>query len=182
LGADSYQGTLLADPEKATSLQEDLYRVEGDRGTSRVTCFSPRHDLTLAEMSRPEIESVVAVWTEQYQDLSQKDYIGYVQIFENKGAVMGCSAPHPHGQIWATAEVPTEPAKELAVFGKYKEKHSRCLLCDYLESEIKGNKSRIVCENDSFVAMVPFWAVWWADFDGSRGHIKLTPRPGHTKQ
>lgn len=112
-------------------------------------------------MSTTDIQKVVQVWTEQYNDLAGKDFIGYVQIFENKGAVMGCSAPHPHGQIWATEEVPTEPAKEIASFARYKGKHNgRCLLCDYVESELAGSKSRVVCENDSFVVLVPFWAVW----------------------
>lgn len=107
-----------------------------------------------------EIEDVVKVWIEQYLDLASKDFVGYVQIFENKGAMMGCSAPHPHGQIWATEEVPTEPARELASLATYKAEKDRCLLCDYLDSELRGSRTRIVCENDSFVVLVPFWAVW----------------------
>ncbi|KAI9019656.1 galactose-1-phosphate uridylyltransferase [Hyaloraphidium curvatum] len=162
-------------PDRA-GLLDSLYKVEGDMGTSRVVCFSPRHDLTLAEMSAKDLEAVVDVWVEQYNDLATLPYVGYVQIFENKGAVMGCSAPHPHGQIWATEEVPTEPAKEISAFKKYKEKNGTCLMCDYVASELAGSKARIVCENDSFVAMVPFWAVWpYEVMIASKRHLAALP-------
>ncbi|KAJ3295130.1 hypothetical protein HK104_002989 [Borealophlyctis nickersoniae] len=113
----------------------------------------------MAEMRPEEILSVVEEWTRQYIELSGIDYINYVQIFENKGAAMGCSNPHPHGQIWATEDVPSEPYKELQSLKKYHTAHSSCLLCDYTTLE-RTQWSRIVCENASFLCVVPYWAVW----------------------
>ncbi|MGH9892148.1 MAG: galactose-1-phosphate uridylyltransferase, partial [bacterium] len=120
---------------------------------------SPRHDLTLGRMKKQDIRSVVDVWTEQYLDLASRPAIQHVQIFENRGEMMGCSNPHPHSQIWANATLPNEPAKELAAQRQYHQRHTSCLLCDYLALEVKAAE-RLVCENQHFVALVPFWAVW----------------------
>ena len=139
--------------------ENDLLVARGEPGTCRVVCFSPRHDLTLPEMTAYHIRNVVNVWTDEYRTLGADPKINYVQIFENKGQVMGCSNPHPHGQIWAQESIPGEPAKELVEFTKYHRNKSSCLLCDYLSLELKL-RERIVCENDNFVALVPFWAVW----------------------
>jgi UDPglucose--hexose-1-phosphate uridylyltransferase len=130
-----------------------------ERGNCRVVCFSPRHDLTLAKMSDAELRAVVDVWTEQYQLLGGENGINSVLIFENRGAMMGASNPHPHGQIWANAALPNEPAKEQESFAAYQRQHGSCLLCEYLKIE-KETKERVVCENDEFAAVVPFWAVW----------------------
>jgi len=124
-----------------------------------VICFSPRHDLTLATMELPEIEQVVQTWTEQFRELGDGPAIHHVQIFENRGAMMGASNPHPHCQIWATASIPDAPAKELLAQRAYLESRSRCLLCDYVRLE-ERQRVRLVCENEGFVAVVPFWAVW----------------------
>jgi UDPglucose--hexose-1-phosphate uridylyltransferase len=124
-----------------------------------VICFSPRHDLTLATMDLPAIEQVVATWVAQAEELSARADIGYVQIFENRGAMMGASNPHPHGQIWATQHVPNEPAIELAAQREYFAQHHSGLLGDYLALELT-EQERIVCANDTWVALVPFWAVW----------------------
>lgn len=139
--------------------QKDLLIAKGEHGICRVICFSPRHDLTLAEMNMQEVRNVVYVWVEEYKSLGAKPFIDYVQIFENKGEMMGCSNPHPHGQIWAQSTVPVEPAKETMQMKRYYRSHKRCLLCDYLKLELKI-KNRVVCENDDFVVVVPFWAVW----------------------
>ena len=136
-----------------------LLQAQGESGICRVICFSPRHDLTLPEMSTEAIGKVVQVWTDQYRALGEKPEITYVQIFENKGEIMGCSNPHPHGQIWAEATLPVEPAKEDHQQRSYLSKNNRCLLCDYLRLERELNE-RVVFENDLFVVMVPFWAVW----------------------
>jgi len=136
-----------------------LLVARAEQGNCRVVCFSPRHDLTLAKMSNAELRAVVDVWTEQYQLLGSENGINSVLIFENRGAMMGASNPHPHGQIWANATLPNEPAKEQASFAAYQRQHSSCLLCEYLKIE-KERKERIVCENDEFAAVVPFWAVW----------------------
>ncbi|MDC7124559.1 MAG: UDP-glucose--hexose-1-phosphate uridylyltransferase [Spirochaetales bacterium] len=136
-----------------------LLQAKTEQGLCRVICFSPRHDLTLALMEPSDVQRVVKLWISQYQELGAMDFINHVQIFENRGAVMGCSNPHPHGQIWAEREVPDLPAKELENQKTYYDKNGSCLLCDYLEQELSDG-SRIVYENEGFAVLVPFWAVW----------------------
>jgi UDPglucose--hexose-1-phosphate uridylyltransferase len=136
-----------------------LLVAEGESGVCRVICFSPRHDLTLAKMSIPEIGAVVEVWTEQCVELGSRGDIGYVQIFENRGAMMGASNPHPHGQIWASRSVPNEVVAELGGQREYLAKRSSVLLCEYQEME-ETLDERVVARNSSFIAVVPFWAVW----------------------
>jgi UDPglucose--hexose-1-phosphate uridylyltransferase len=136
-----------------------LLLAEPEAGVCRVVCFSPQHNKTLAEMSTGEIRSVVDVWREEYRALGAMPQIGHVQIFENKGELMGCSNPHPHCQIWAQESIPVEPAKELRQLRAYRRKQGGCILCDYVKIERKENV-RVVCENDTFVALVPYWAVW----------------------
>ena len=163
-----YTGTFVFDNDFA-ALRDDapagrfsrggLLRAEAETGVGRVICFSPRHDLTLPEMRAADIRGVVDVWTDEYRTLGARPDIGHVQIFENKGAMMGCSNPHPHGQIWAQRTVPGEPTKEgvqqLAHFAE----HGRTLLTDYLATEL-AEQSRLVLENEHWVALVPFWASW----------------------
>jgi UDPglucose--hexose-1-phosphate uridylyltransferase len=136
-----------------------LLKASTERGVCRVLCFDPRHDLTLATMDRAQVRRVVETWAQQAAELGAHEDIRYVQIFENRGAMMGASNPHPHGQIWANATLPNEPAKEQAAFAAYQRQHTACLLCEYLKLE-KEKKERVVCENDEFAAVVPFWAVW----------------------
>jgi UDPglucose--hexose-1-phosphate uridylyltransferase len=136
-----------------------LLVAEGESGECRVICFSPRHDLTLAKMSVEEIRTVVDLWAEQCLELGSRDDIGYVQIFENRGAMMGASNPHPHGQIWASRSVPNEVVAELGAQREYFEKNGVVLLCEYQEME-ESLGERVVARNASFVAVVPFWAVW----------------------
>jgi UDPglucose--hexose-1-phosphate uridylyltransferase len=150
---------LLPDELEVPASGDELFRMERQRGLCKVMCFSPRHDLTLAHMSRPEIRTVIDTWVEEVQALGALDYIRYVQLFENKGVIQGCSNPHPHCQIWATEEIPTFPAKRLHTQRAYFERHGRDLLGDYLERE-RADGQRIVCENDHFTALVPFWALW----------------------
>ena len=127
------------------------------RGTSRVLCYSPHHSRTLAEMSKAEIAAVIDLWCAETESLGRE--YRWVQLFENKGEIMGCSNPHPHGQIWALDVVPTEPAREDAEQRAYTSQHAGRLLIDYLEAELHAN-IRIVVENDEWVALVPFWATW----------------------
>ncbi|QMU26768.1 UDP-glucose--hexose-1-phosphate uridylyltransferase [Adhaeribacter radiodurans] len=136
-----------------------LLQAESERGICKVICFSPRHDLTLPDMEVADIRKVVDLWQREYEELSKLDFINYVQIFENKGIIMGCSNPHPHGQIWAQSSIPVEPAKELLQQQNYFTKNNRSLLSDYLAIELE-EKKRIVVENEHFVVLVPFWAVW----------------------
>ncbi len=133
--------------------------AEGESGVCRVICFSPRHDLTLAKMAVPEIRAVVDVWAEQFKELGSRDDISYVQVFENRGAMMGASNPHPHGQIWASRSIPNEIVSELAGQKAYLKEHGCCLLCAYRELEVHLGE-RVVASNASFIAIVPYWAVW----------------------
>jgi UDPglucose--hexose-1-phosphate uridylyltransferase len=133
--------------------------AEGESGVCRVICFSPRHDLTLAKMSVAEIRLVVNLWAEQCAELGAREDIGYVQVFENRGAMMGASNPHPHGQIWASRSIPNELVAEQIGQATYLKKHGCCLLCAYREMETSLGE-RVIAKNDSFIAVVPFWAVW----------------------
>jgi UDPglucose--hexose-1-phosphate uridylyltransferase len=139
--------------------EEGLLVARSEAGRSRVVCFSPRHDLTMARMSVPELRQVVDTWVQEFSTLGSDPNIRSVQIFENRGAMMGCSNPHPHGQIWANETLPNELAKELAAFGDYRQLHGTTLLHDYLELELE-KQERLVCANDHFVLLVPFWAIW----------------------
>ncbi|HEX8927188.1 MAG TPA: UDP-glucose--hexose-1-phosphate uridylyltransferase [Terriglobales bacterium] len=150
---------LEPDAPKLHVNDSDLLVAQSERGTCRVICFSPRHDLTLARMERPAIRTVVDLWAEQYAELGARPEINSVIIFENRGEIMGASNPHPHGQVWANATIPNEPQKELLSQQRYHDERHSCLLCNYLAIESR-EAERIICENDSFVALVPFWAVW----------------------
>jgi UDPglucose--hexose-1-phosphate uridylyltransferase len=164
----SYTGTFVFDNDFAALRPDtppgefregELLLARGESGRCRVVCFSPRHDLTLARMDVGAIEGVVNTWCEEFAALGQDPRVRSVQIFENRGAIMGCSNPHPHGQIWANETVPDELARETASQEEYFQKHGRSLLTDYLRLEM-DKRERIVCENESFVVVVPFWAVW----------------------
>ena len=139
--------------------ESGLIVARPEPGVCRVVCFSPRHDLRVARMSPPELRQVVNVWIEQYQSLAALTPIHYVQIFENCGSIMGASNPHPHCQIWASAGLPNEPAREQASLLEYRARNQSCLLCDYLKLETE-RRDRIVCENAAFAVVVPYWAVW----------------------
>lgn len=151
--------SLLTDSVQAQSGENDLFILKPERGLNKVICFSPRHDLTLPEMEVEAIEKVVLAWKQQYLEIGAKDFINHVQIFENKGSVMGCSNPHPHGQIWAQSSIPTQVVKTQQNLLRYYEKFQRSLLADYLAAELQ-KKERLVIENDHFAVVVPFWAIW----------------------
>lgn len=163
-----YSGTYTFDNDypallpEAEALQMDrsgLLVGQTERGICRVMCFSPRHDLTVPRMSLPELRGVIDAWVEQYSALAQIPWINYVQIFENRGELMGASNPHPHCQIWANATLPNLPARETESFLEYAKEKKSCLLCDYLRVELELNE-RVVCQNAAFGVVVPFWAVW----------------------
>jgi len=139
--------------------EDTLFDAQPESGVCRVICFSPRHDLTLPELSPVEVEQVIQTWAAQSRQLASLESIVYVQVFENKGEMMGCSNPHPHSQIWASSKVPNEPAIEANRQEEYFRTHVTCLLCDYLNAEQQSGE-RVVVENDEFCAVVPFWAVW----------------------
>ena len=136
-----------------------LLRAAGEPGVCRVVVFSPRHDLTLPTMAPEDARRVVEVWCEEYAALGARPDIGHVLVFENKGAMMGCSNPHPHSQVWASRTIPTLPARELMAQAEYRVHEGRCLLCDYAALELRLGE-RMVDENEHFLSVVPFWAVW----------------------
>ena len=150
---------LLADAPAFEIDEGGLLVARSERGRCRVICFSPRHDLTIPRMSLAEIREVIGVWAAESASLGEIDWVQHVQIFENRGALMGASNPHPHCQIWANASLPNIPAKELASFLEYQREKKSCLLCDYLRVEVERGE-RVICENEGFAALVPFWAVW----------------------
>ncbi|MCL4393767.1 MAG: UDP-glucose--hexose-1-phosphate uridylyltransferase [Chloroflexi bacterium] len=156
---DNDFASLLPGTSAGTLDRRGLIRAASERGVCRVICFSPRHDLTLPDMPLGEIRRVVDTWVDQTAELGALDFIRYVQLFENKGAAMGASNPHPHCQVWAEEHVPTEPAKEQRSSQAYGDAHGTCMLCDYLALELEAGE-RIVLENQHYVALVPFWAVW----------------------
>ena len=163
-----YTGTFVFDndfpallPDTPTDEPTDhpLFRAQGERGICRVICFSPRHDLTLAQMETADIRRVVDAWAEQTLDLGRRDFIGYVQIFENRGEMMGASNPHPHGQIWSTLRLPREIEKELTTQREYYNAYGMTLLAEYLAEE-RRRGVRIVYANEHWTVLVPFWAIW----------------------
>lgn len=160
-----YKETFVFDNDFAAILPErgpeqngsDLLRSEPVSGTCRVICFSPRHDWTLPEMPPDAIRGVVDVWASQTEELGRQ--YRWVQVFENKGDVMGCSNPHPHGQIWASDSIPNEPGNEDRQQLAHFQKNGSPLLVDYLKLETE-QRERIVVENDHWVVLVPYWATW----------------------
>lgn len=156
---DNDFAALLDLPAAEGYRQGDLLLAEPERGICRVVCFSPRHDLTVAEMELDGLRGVVECWAEQSIELNALPWMGYVQIFENRGEMMGCSNPHPHCQIWASANVPHVVDLESQSQREHFERHGRTLLSEYLDIELR-RAERLVAANEHFVALVPFWAVW----------------------
>ncbi|MHB0756598.1 UDP-glucose--hexose-1-phosphate uridylyltransferase [Polaribacter sp. M15] len=141
------------------NVNDGLFKAQSETGICKVICFSPDHSKSLAEMKVEDIKKVVHAWQKEYTELGKNEMINYVQIFENKGAVMGCSNPHPHGQIWSQSTLPNEVEKKDTQQSKYFAAQNRSLLEDYLKQEIAA-KERIIFENEDFVVLTPFWAVW----------------------
>jgi UDPglucose--hexose-1-phosphate uridylyltransferase len=166
----AYQSTFVFDNDFAALLPDSpaapeitkcngLVREQPETGLCRVICFSPKHNLTMAQMSLAEISGVIDIWSEQYTEIGQRDDISSVTIFENRGDIMGCSNPHPHGQIWANHAIPNIQLKELNAQQTYYDQHNSPMLMDYVEWEL-AQEIRILFSNEHFVALVPHWAVW----------------------
>lgn len=151
----------LSAPDEADgySALSGIVRAENTSGACRVLCFSPRHDLSLAEFTPEQIGSVINLWESEYQELSALDHINHIMIFENKGTVMGCSNPHPHGQIWATNGIPNVCLQSLRSQEEHFRNHRSHLLTEYAGWE-SAEQTRTVCESKHWIAVVPFWAVW----------------------
>lgn len=138
---------------------EELLIAKTERGVCRVICFSPRHDLTIPELSEDEVKCVVKTWVQECVNLSKLPFINHIQIFENKGAVMGCSNPHPHGQIWGQESIPVESTKKQQQQSAYFQKNKKTLLSAYLAQELILSE-RVLHTNDHFLVLVPFWSAW----------------------
>jgi UDPglucose--hexose-1-phosphate uridylyltransferase len=156
---DNDYPALLPDAS-AGEMKDGLLYARAERGMCRVVCFSPRHDRTIGDLHEAEIARVIDIWSDQYRELGGLAWVKHVQIFENRGLMMGASNPHPHGQIWANSMLPNQPARELESLRHHAKVHGgKCLLCEYTAQE-RETKQRLVYENDGFTAVVPFWAVW----------------------
>jgi UDPglucose--hexose-1-phosphate uridylyltransferase len=155
---NDFPALLPATPEGRFE-DEALILAESEQGVCRVICFSPRHNLTLSVMEAADIRLVVDLWADQYGELGKHDFVRYVQIFENRGAIMGASNLHPHCQVWASSSLPNEGLKEQAALSAYLQTERRCLICEYLALE-ERLAERKVCDNDHFQVVVPFWAIW----------------------
>ena len=149
----------LQTDSKKFEVEDGLLKAQSEQGICKVICFSPDHSKSLADMDAKDIEKVVFAWQREFKELAENDLINYVQIFENKGAVMGCSNPHPHGQIWSQTTLPNEVDKKNTHQLNYFNKTKSSLLGDYLAQELE-KQERIIFENDAFVVLIPFWAVW----------------------
>ena len=162
-----YRGTFAFDNDfsalsadsKVGDSQHPLLRVRAEPGYCRVLCYTERHDLRLATMADKEVCAALQAMIVEFKSLDQRHDVSYVQIFENRGSMMGCSNPHPHAQIWATAQIPTEPVKELTSQAEYMNTNDSSLLVDYVHAELQ-DRTRVIHENKDFVAFVPYWAVW----------------------
>ena len=150
---------LLPDVRHFETGSESLLQARSEPGICRVICYSPHHDLSLGQMQSSEVMAVIRTWQKEYAELGCMSEISHVQIFENRGSVMGCSNPHPHGQIWANATIPTLPALEGRQQRAFLEEGRGCLLCAYLAEELAAPE-RLVMANDHFVVVIPFWATW----------------------
>ena len=144
---------------KIENFKDNLLEAHTESGICKVLCYSPNHSLTMPQMDESEIVSIIKLWQKEYKDLGSIENINNIQIFENKGESMGCSNPHPHGQIWAQKSIPTEILKKQNNFKKFYENNNQSMLLAYIKKELEL-KERIIFENESFVALVPFWAVW----------------------
>jgi len=156
---DNDYPALLSNAPAGKVNTRDLIVASPESGVCRVLCFSPQHDLTVSRMELGDLKHVVDVWRDEHQQLGRLPSINYVQIFENRGSMMGASNPHPHCQIWASSSVPNEPGREQQAQHDYYKVHQSSLLCDYLALE-RERRERLVCENQLFTALIPFWAVW----------------------
>jgi len=155
---NDFSALLYNTPEGSLNIK-GLLEAKSEKGICKVISFSPDHSLTLPTLSLETIVKVIELWREEFRSLAEDPTIRHIQIFENKGEMMGASNPHPHGQIWAQGSLPLEIVKETREQKKYFEQNGRSLLGDYWLLEVRQTE-RIVLENELFVALVPFWAIW----------------------
>ena len=172
---NDYAAVLPNPPAHVDETASPLLAAEAIQGICKVLCFHPDHSLTLAKMQPADIRRVIDAWAQETEEIAALDGINHIQIFENRGAMMGASNPHPHCQIWATSHIPDEPAIETEAQQAYLAEHGSCLLCDYLAAE-RASGDRVIVENDHFTAVVPWWAVWpFETMILSRRHCGLLP-------
>ena len=156
---NDFPALLVDSGEAPLDSPHPLLKAQPERGRCRVLCFSSRHDLHFGTMTRDSIRGVVDVWAEESERLASTANVSYVQVFENRGSMMGASNPHPHGQIWAVEHIPSIPARKASRLASYWEEYNRDMLGDYLQEELARGE-RLVEVNDHFIQVVPYWAVW----------------------
>ncbi|WP_075340768.1 UDP-glucose--hexose-1-phosphate uridylyltransferase [Tenacibaculum agarivorans] len=149
----------LKEDVKDLKYSNGLLEAKSEQGICKVVCFSPDHSLTLSKMEVKDIEEVVHTWQHEFKTLAELSYVNNIQIFENRGEIMGCSNPHPHGQIWAQNSIPLVIQRKTENFKNYYKQHQQTLLEAYIQQELELDE-RVVYANDSFILVVPFWAVW----------------------
>jgi UDPglucose--hexose-1-phosphate uridylyltransferase len=172
---NDYAAVLPNPPASVDATDSPLLAAEPVQGICKVLCFHPDHSLTLAKMQRPDMRRVIDAWAAETEEISAIDWINHIQIFENRGAMMGASNPHPHCQIWATSHIPDEPALETEAQQAYLAEKGSCLLCSYLAAE-RTSGDRVIVENGHFTALVPWWAVWpFETMILARRHLGLLP-------
>ena len=156
---NDFSALIPGNQDKPIPQQDSLLLAEPEQGICRVICYSPQHNLNMARMDTVAVTAVIDTWIDEYRRLGADPRINHVQIFENRGRIMGCSNEHPHGQIWANHTVPTIPQKEAEQQKTFYARHDSCLLCSYLEREL-NEQQRLLFVNDSYAVIVPFWATW----------------------
>jgi UDPglucose--hexose-1-phosphate uridylyltransferase len=169
---DNDFAAVIEDVPSGSVNEQDLFIAKSVKGICKVVVFSPEHNMTMPKLSKIALVELVNLWAKTFEELASKSFIKYIQIFENKGEVMGCSNPHPHGQIWSLSEIPVEIEKESTTQELYFQKNSSSLLQTYLNKEL-AEETRVIFENNDFAAVVPFWAVWpFETMIISKRHIK----------
>jgi UDPglucose--hexose-1-phosphate uridylyltransferase len=159
LASSSSSSSSSSSASTTPSTSSSFFKTTGARGINRVICYDPRHDLTMSGLSQDALMRVIETWKAQFEEIAALPHIDYVQIFENKGAMMGCSNPHPHGQLWAQEGLPSLVERTQKNLQAYYETHQEPLLLAYLKAELEA-KERVIYENEHFVVLVPFWATW----------------------
>lgn len=149
----------LSPESEIATIEQPLFESRPEPGCCRVICYTEKHDLRLSTMNDAELVVALRAMIDEFATLDRRDDIAYVQVFENRGSMMGCSNPHPHAQVWATSNIPNEPEKELRCQRAYLDANGSSLLPDYLQAELADGR-RIVMNNDHCVALVPYWAIW----------------------
>ena len=163
---------LSQEPPVPDDVETNIYKTKPAYGKCEVILYSPEHTVTLPELPVPHIRELVDLWAERFTEISADEKIKYVFIFENRGAAVGVTMPHPHGQIYGYSVIPKKIELEIDAFKEHKEKTGNCLMCDMLKDEVEA-KSRIICENEDFIVFLPFFCEYpYGVYIAAKRHIQ----------